>query len=501
MIYLVSLPIVAAIVYICYFIILKYLKIRFYEKQGVRFCQGQNIITGHIDRLQQLSLKDPYTQALRTIVNEDFKDKEHKYVGILLGTKVHLLVKDITFIQTLYEQNKVKYDKDPMMQTLTLPLGETSNFVPKTTDYWKKIRPAITQALYSQDRTKLYEVIRQKMQIVIESQTLKTNKIYNVLPEISKLMESAISITFYEDDLSQVYIDQMINGQILKKSVSESILAIFKEFITKGQSKLNLYFPYLAQKGFGLATKDQLYNIQNIRHYFLEQISKLRTQKVEYNQTTYSFVRNLSMHKELTDIQVADELMLLLVGALDNTVSSIINAIQLLHLNSQAYQKLMFHIKNSEFENQIEFARECFLESLRMYSPNPYIPGIYIQNQGQIGDINIKKGDVVMVDIDFIHYHESIWQRPFEYLPERFNYNSHLYLQPNGKKRSVFNYVPFGFGKRICPGADFIENAGSIFLIEMLKKYKFTELKEPRFSNLFQILKPEVVMMVTKNDL
>ena len=44
------------------------------------------------------------------------------------------------------------------------------------------------------------------------------------------------------------------------------------------------------------------------------------------------------------------------------------------------------------------------------------------------------------------------WQRPREYLPERFDPDSPLYNTPDGKPRHPFTMIQFGFGPRNCPG-------------------------------------------------
>ena len=44
------------------------------------------------------------------------------------------------------------------------------------------------------------------------------------------------------------------------------------------------------------------------------------------------------------------------------------------------------------------------------------------------------------------------WVRPSEFLPERFDVNSPLFLRPDGKARQPTSYLPFSSGARNCLG-------------------------------------------------
>ena len=44
------------------------------------------------------------------------------------------------------------------------------------------------------------------------------------------------------------------------------------------------------------------------------------------------------------------------------------------------------------------------------------------------------------------------WQKPDEFLPDRFNSDSPLFLTPEGKLRCTTAYIPFSLGPRSCLG-------------------------------------------------
>ena len=44
------------------------------------------------------------------------------------------------------------------------------------------------------------------------------------------------------------------------------------------------------------------------------------------------------------------------------------------------------------------------------------------------------------------------WQRPNEFLPERYDPSSPLFKRSDGGNRNPYSHIPFTFGSRNCPG-------------------------------------------------
>ena len=74
--------------------------------------------------------------------------------------------------------------------------------------------------------------------------------------------------------------------------------------------------------------------------------------------------------------------------------------------------------------------------------------------------------------------HRDQWQRPHEYLPERFDPEHPLYLTTSGKKRNVMSYVPWAAGKRICFGKTFAEHNLKIMMTYFTQYFDFKFVDE-----------------------
>ena len=65
------------------------------------------------------------------------------------------------------------------------------------------------------------------------------------------------------------------------------------------------------------------------------------------------------------------------------------------------------------------------------------------------------------------------WRSPEQYLPERFDPSSELYLTPAGKKRHPMSYSPFLGGKRACLGQTFAKSIMKLMVVSFVTQLDF----------------------------
>lgn len=111
-----------------------------------------------------------------------------------------------------------------------------------------------------------------------------------------------------------------------------------------------------------------------------------------------------------------------------------------------------------------------------------------------IGDLNMRAGDVFVVHIKGLHHNPKEWQRPSEFLPERWDSDSPLSLTPSGHKRDPMSFVPFTGGKRVCFGKTFAEVSGRIVTTMLVHAFEF-EFVDDKFMSEF----PHFSVMATKD--
>ncbi|MFQ6632287.1 hypothetical protein Gotur_009675 [Gossypium turneri] len=102
-------------------------------------------------------------------------------------------------------------------------------------------------------------------------------------------------------------------------------------------------------------------------------------------------------------------------------------------------------IKESDI-NHLPYLQAIIKETFRMH---PVVPLLLPRRAGSDADLcgfKVPKGSQVLVNVWAIGRDPSIWENPNSFMPERF-----LGFEIDVKGRD-FGLIPFGAGRRICPG-------------------------------------------------
>ncbi|XP_044961422.1 zealexin A1 synthase-like [Hordeum vulgare subsp. vulgare] len=97
---------------------------------------------------------------------------------------------------------------------------------------------------------------------------------------------------------------------------------------------------------------------------------------------------------------------------------------------------------------ELQYMRMIIKEALRLHPPGPLIPRMAREDCSVMG-YDIPKGTNVYINIFAISRDPRYWINPEEFMPERFEKNNVNY------KGTYFEFIPFGAGRRQCPGIQF----------------------------------------------
>ena len=109
----------------------------------------------------------------------------------------------------------------------------------------------------------------------------------------------------------------------------------------------------------------------------------------------------------------------------------------------------------------LRLTRQIFEEAMRLYAPAPVLTRI-AREDVDIGPYRITEGTLLFVPIWAIHRHKRLWQEPERFDPTRFT----------PERRKTYRrtqYMPFGFGPRICIGQAFAMTEGVVMLAALLR--------------------------------
>jgi cytochrome P450 len=97
----------------------------------------------------------------------------------------------------------------------------------------------------------------------------------------------------------------------------------------------------------------------------------------------------------------------------------------------------------------LDYLRVVIKETLRMRPPAPLLLPRVCGGPCQVLGFEVPEGAMVIVNAWAIGMDPAHWDAPEEFAPERFERNGRDF------KGADFEFVPFGAGRRICPGMAF----------------------------------------------
>ncbi|KAL0418003.1 UNVERIFIED_CONTAM: Xanthotoxin 5-hydroxylase CYP82C2 [Sesamum radiatum] len=109
-------------------------------------------------------------------------------------------------------------------------------------------------------------------------------------------------------------------------------------------------------------------------------------------------------------------------------------------------------------------------EALRLYPPGPLAVPHEAMEDCCVGGYHVPKGTRVMFNLWKLHRDPRMWEEPNSFVPERF-LTSHADVEYTGQN---YEFIPFGSGRRSCPGITFAMQVAHLTLARLLQGFDLT---------------------------
>ncbi|KAL3523035.1 hypothetical protein ACH5RR_015869 [Cinchona calisaya] len=160
------------------------------------------------------------------------------------------------------------------------------------------------------------------------------------------------------------------------------------------------------------------------------------------------------LHKDFTDDQINYLFLELFIAGSDTSNSTIEWAMTELIKKPKCLEKIRQElereisgnvIKESDL-SQLSYLHACVKETLRLHPPVPLLLPRRVNETCKVMNYTIPEGTQVVVNVWAIARDPKNWEDPLTFNPERFLHSELDY------KGNDFEWLPFGAGRRICPG-------------------------------------------------
>uniref|UniRef100_A0A0D3HFL5 Cytochrome P450 n=2 Tax=Oryza TaxID=4527 RepID=A0A0D3HFL5_9ORYZ len=152
-------------------------------------------------------------------------------------------------------------------------------------------------------------------------------------------------------------------------------------------------------------------------------------------------------------------------------------------IQSKLYEEIKFktggggrHEVSEEDVHDMPYLKAVVLEGLRKHPPAHMLLPHKAAEDMDVGGYLIPKGTIVNFMVAEMGRDEKEWEKPMEFMPERF-------LRPCGDGERVditgnkgIRMMPFGVGRRICPGLGIAMLHLEYFVANMVREFEWKEV-------------------------
>ncbi|XP_010696013.1 3-beta-hydroxylase [Beta vulgaris subsp. vulgaris] len=332
-------------------------------------------------------------------------------------------------------------------------------------DHWRQIRSICVTQLLSSNKVQSFRRIRE------EEVALMVEKIKTSCSSVVNLRQ--ILVTFTNDVICRASFGRKYSGNhegdIRFEKLSEKVMKLLGAF------SVGDFIPWLSWIDRVNGLEGRLEDVATRMDAFLEKVIQehqygLSSQKTIHNESekgenVINFVDILlEIQRENKDALSVDNIkaviLYMFAAGTDTTFTLIEWTIFELITNPRVLKELQEEIRKtvqgksrSVCEDDLEkltYLRAVVKEALRLHPPAPLLVFRESLQDVKIYGFDIAAGTQVIINAWAIQRDPSFWEEPEEFRPERF-LNTSLY----DFKGQNFQYIPFGAGRRGCPGISF----------------------------------------------
>ncbi|KAJ0587167.1 putative cytochrome P450 [Helianthus annuus] len=337
-------------------------------------------------------------------------------------------------------------------------------------EYWRRLKSLVVLKLLSNIRVKSYKKVRE-------------NEIVHMIQVLGESCGTTIDMGSMFTSLTNNIISRIAFGRKLDGPKYQKLLREFVDMLSAFY--IGDYFPWLSWVDQVTGTVRRAEKIAKEFDDFLERIieehvSKKKGQDAKSNEGEDFVDILLDLQKDNTPAFALqrDTLKALILEAFsagtETLQTSLEWAMSELIRNPRVMKKLQREVteiaqgRSMILEEELErmpYLKAVVKESLRLHTPVPLLIQRESVQDVKVMGFDIAAGTQVIINAWAIARDSSLWEEPNEFRPKRFLNNSINYQGLH------FEWIPFGAGRRSCPGIQFSVPVMELALANIVYKF------------------------------
>uniref|UniRef100_A0A2N9J1S7 Cytochrome P450 n=1 Tax=Fagus sylvatica TaxID=28930 RepID=A0A2N9J1S7_FAGSY len=412
-------------------------------------------IIGHLHLLKQ-----PLFQALETL-----SLKYGPILSLKFGSRSFLVVSSPSAVEECFTKNDIIFANRP--HTMASDNLSYNSTVPVWAPYghlWRKLRRVATIEIFSNTSLQNSSIIREEE---VYSLLRQVYKVSNTEPQKVDL-RYLFSLSVSNIIMRMVAGKPCVGNEVESMDVGKQLLKEFKQnFFVNLAMNICDFFPILRWVGYKGLEKNMIRLHRNRDEVLWRLIEEIKQKKTNLNNATIidvekkrTLIETLFSLQEsepqfFSDAVIKSMILMMFVAGTDTTATTMEWAMSLILNHPALLQKVKAEIDSQvgceRLINDLDLAKLPYLrcvitETLRLYPILPLLVPHFSSTNCTVGGFHIPQGTILLLNAWSIHRDPKLWEEPTKFMPERFE-------ATNGE-REGFKFIPFGIGRRACPGAN-----------------------------------------------
>ncbi|XP_059667692.1 cytochrome P450 71A1-like [Cornus florida] len=322
-------------------------------------------------------------------------------------------------------------------------------------EYWREMRKICVLHLFNPKRVDSFCYIREDE---VSRMIKKISKFASAskLTNLSEILLSLTSAVICRIAFGKRYDDEDCERSKFHGLLQEAQAVLASFFVSD-------YFPFLGwvDKLNGMSSRaDKIFREMDL---FYQEIIDERLQELESSKSEQEDILDvlLQLQKghsftiDLTLDHIKAVLVDIFVAGTDTSAATLVWAMTGLMKHPRAMKRVQEEIRNASEEkgmvkeddlHKLPFLKAVVKETLRLHPPSPLLLPHETRKKCNINGYEIPPKTCVYVNAWAVGRDPESWENPEEFLPERFMDSCIDY------KGQSFEFIPFGAGRRGCPG-------------------------------------------------
>ncbi|XP_074313401.1 cytochrome P450 736A117-like [Silene latifolia] len=384
-----------------------------------------------------------------------------------LGTKLILVVSSANGAEEIMKTHDIVFANRPYSKIARLILydGKDIGFG-KYGEHWRKLKSICVLNMLSNKKVRSFRKIREEeVRLMVESVKKSTpNSPLNLSDTFMKLISDVVFRVSFGKNCGEEYI-----GPLLKEFSEVFGSFIFGDFIP-WLGWIDEFSGVLSKARKVARLFDSLIQKRVEEHINGFDDGRNQEDKIQY---LVDVLLESQRNDSSIDMDTVKALLMdMIIAGIDTTKVLLEWTMSELLLHPLVMKKLQEEIRGfikrktiieEDDLNDMMYLKAVIKEVLRLHPPSPLLLFREASQNVIVKNYDIAAGTQVIINAWAIQRHPAYWEEPEEFRPERFlNYSGH-----------DFGFIPFGGGRRGCPGVAFANVEAELALANLVGHFNW----------------------------